>query len=117
MGSNTAGKVTVWVPYPPPTQDGNEAEVPYCVARQVLAVDLVRKQGFDVVYNAEEDGRVLVGVSGDPERMAGFMRTLAEHGMGGLVVDVEGCPAGAVENVLQAVAEASAELTYEVVQL
>lgn len=67
--------------------------------------------------NAEDGGGVLVGVSGNPKCMAGFPRTLAGHGMGRLVVDVEGCPAGAVEDVLQAIAEASAELTYEVVQL
>lgn len=116
MGSNTAGKVTVWVPHPPPMQDGNEAEVAYCVARQVLAADLARKQGLDVVYDAE-DGGVLVGVCGDPGHMAGFVKVLAEHGMGRLVVDVEGCPKSAAEEVLQAVAEASAELVYEVVQL
>lgn len=117
MQKDRTGKVTVWVPYPPPVRDGNGAEVVYCVARQVLAAELARKEGLEVVYDAEDGGGVLVGVLGEPERMAGFLRTLAEHGMGRLVVDVEGCPAGAVEDVLQAVAEASAELTYEVVQL
>ena len=117
MQRNGTGKVTVWVPYPPPMRDGNGAEVAYCVARQVLVAELARKHGLNVVYDAEDGGGVLVGVSGDPERMARFLRTLAERGMGRLVVDVEGCPAGAVEDILQAVAEASAELTYEVVQL
>lgn len=83
----------------------------FYAARQALVEALAREAGLGV--KREFDGEVVdVGVFGRPEQVGEFLKTLADAGIGGLTVDVE----GADESVVAAAAsEASRELEFEVV--
>jgi len=106
---DAAPEATVWVTTEMAVEGFRFA---FYAARQALVEALAREAGLKVTWELGA-GVVDVGVSGSPEQVGAFLKTLADAGIGRLVVDVK----GAAPALAAAAAEASRELGFEVVWL
>ena len=106
---DVAPEATVWVTTEMAVEGPRFA---FYAARQVLVEVLAREAGLKVTRELGA-GVIDVGVTGSPEQVGAFLKTLADAGIGRLVVDVK----GAAPAFAAAAAEASRELGFEVVRL